>query len=646
MSITGLIIAIGLLIDNAIVMVDEVRFALKSGDSPTDAVRNTVRHLFVPLLGSTVTTALAFAPIALMPGPAGEFVGSISISVILAIFSSLFVSMTIVPSLTTLGVKNEGDNWFSRGVNFEWISRLYSGSLKFFFNWPVFGIAFGVAFPIIGFVVGSQLPEQFFPPADRDQFQIELELPSQTSVAETTRVCEAAREFVLSKEHVQSIDWFIGESAPTFYYNVVVRKQNSSNYAQAFVQLDSAKNSGELITRLQKEMDRKFPMARVLVRQLEQGPPFDAPVEIRLFGPDIQVLRDIGDEVRGRLARIENVIHTRSDMSSSINKLKFVVDEEQVRSLGLDHRMIADQLESSLEGAQGGTVLESTEELPVRVRVSNEVRGNLSEIGSLEISSPQTLVSSESPATQIPLSAIGEMELQSEPATIVHRSNQRINEVQAYLVAGVLPDTVMSEFQRMEAEDPIRLPLGYRIEIGGEAAERDDAVGSLMSSVGILFVMMIATLVMSFGSFRMAGMILCVAGLSLGLGFFALWLFEFPFGFMAIIGSMGLMGVAINDAIVVLAAIRADEQASAGDKESIRRVVMQSTRHVIATTLTTMAGFAPLVLGGGGFWPPMAIAIAGGVFGATILALYFIPSLYLLLKPKCLQHGAESLANQ
>ena len=152
-----------------------------------------------------------------------------------------------------------------------------------------------------------------------------------------------------------------------------------------------------------------------------------------------------------------------------------------------------------------------------------------------------------------------------------------------------------------------------------------------MANAGILLVLMIAILVLSFGSFRIAAIVGFVGALSIGLGMGALWLFGFPFGFMAIVGAMGLMGVAINDTIVVLAAIRGNERASAGDRVARRNVVNQATRHIISTSLTTMAGFTPLILGGGGFWPPLAVAIAGGVGGATILALYLAPSAYLLL---------------
>ena len=177
----------------------------------------------------------------------------------------------------------------------------------------------------------------------------------------------------------------------------------------------------------------------------------------------------------------------------------------------------------------------------------------------------------------------------------------------------------------------LNLPAGYDMEFGGEFAERNEAVGNLSASLGVLVVVMVATLVLSFGSFRLAGIIGVVAALSGGLGLGSLWVFGYPFGFMAIIGTMGLIGVAINDSIVVLAAIREDERARMGDPNAIRHVVLRSSRHVFATTFTTIAGFLPLIIEGGGFWPPLAITIAGGVVGATLLALVFVPSSYLLV---------------
>ena len=644
MSVTGLIIALGLLIDNAIVIVEEMSIQMKQGHPPGQAVSKSVKHLALPLFGSTLTTAFAFAPIALMPGPAGEFVGSIAINVIIAIFSSLFLAMTIIPAISAriAAPSNSHHNesrksrWWESGFNHSSISSLYNASLKFVFKRPVIGVLFGMTLPVLGYIAAGQLQEQFFPPSDRDQLQIEVELSPQSSLASTLSTTQQIREALLDEPSVKRVDWFIGESAPAFYYNLIPRRAAISQYAQAMVQLDSAEDQASKIHHLQELLDAKFAHARVLVRQLEQGPPFDAPVEVRLFGPDLDTLQQLGEELREILVNTPGVIHTRAEMEELLPKISLGVKEEKARAAGLNLTDIAFQLNASTEGAVGGSILEATEELPVRVRLDNVNRSEFSKLASLDVIGSPTETANGAATNQneyrgIPLNAIAEIGLASEHGAITHLAGRRMNEIQTYIPAGMLPSLVLSKFQERLEESGFETPPGYFVRFGGEAAKRDEAVSNLMASVGILLVLMIATLVLSFGSFRVAGIIGFVGALSIGLGMGALWLFGYPFGFTAIVGTMGLMGVAINDSIVVLAAIRSDEAAAGGDREAIRSVVNQSTRHIISTSLTTMAGFTPLILGGGGFWPPLAIAIAGGVGGATILALYLVPSCYLLL---------------
>jgi len=633
MSVTGLIIALGLLIDNAIVVVDEVRSKLHSGMAPEDAVISTVRHLAVPLLGSTLTTVLAFAPIAFMPGPAGEFVGSIAISVILAICSSFFLAMTVIPAIAALFADRNEDlqnaHWWQVGFSHAGMRGVYQQTLDFLFGRPVLGVALGCALPVCGFIVARDLPEQFFPPADRDQINIELELNAHASLAETQETIETIRQVVLAHPQVKGIEWFLGESAPQFYYNIIAKRENSSNYAQALVQLNSAAGGQALIHELQRELDRKVSHSRVLVRQLEQGPPFDAPIEVRLFGPDLHQLSQLGDELRSILSLTPNVLHHRAELADPLPKLTLKIDEEQARLAGLDHAEISNQLNAALEGALGGSILEETEELPVRIRVPHAQRGSIDAIASLQLISDKK--TRDGQAQFVPLTALAEVQMSSEVAAISHFNGERMNEVQAYIPAGVLPAKVLTDFQANLKQAGFQLPAGYRLEWGGEASKRDDAVGNLMANVGVLMVLMIATLVLSFSSFRIAALVGTVGLLSIGLGLGMLWLFGFPFGFMAIVGSMGLAGVAINDAIVVLAELRANPEARRGNRVVVRNVVLRSTRHVVATSLTTVAGFVPLVMAGGGFWPPLAITIAGGVGGATLLALYYIPSAYILV---------------
>jgi multidrug efflux pump subunit AcrB len=634
MSVTGLIVALGLLIDNAIVMVDEVRKRLEDGLSPADAITRAVRHLAVPLFGSTFTTALAFLPIVLMPGGAGEFVGSIGVSVILAISSSLFLSLTVTAALTGLmrrlrPIRALGGVAAS-GFSSDRLNAGYRRFLGLIMARPALGIALAAMLPIAGFVQSRHLAEQFFPPAERNQFQIEFRLPTHASLQHTKDQVLAARDLLLDHPEVRDVHWFVGTSAPRFYYNMFGFEDDAAYYAQALVEIERAANCVAVIRDLQRELDRAFPQAMAIGRQFEQGPPFDAPVELRVYGPDLDVLRQIGERVRAELSAIPETVHTRATLDTGQAKLWVSLNEDEARRAGLDNVGIANTLRGNLSGAVGGSLMEATEELPIRVRLAEDRRADVADVASIDLVARRG-VSRNMGHANLPLTAVGQLELQPEIASIAHRDGVRVNTVQGFIQAGVLPSKVLAALQERLDRGDFSLPPGYRLAVGGEAAERDNAVANLMASVGVIAVIMAATLVLTFSSFRLAALLAATAGLAVGLGLAALWLFGYPFGFMAIVGTMGLIGVAMNDSIVVLAAIREDEQARGGDRGAIARVVFRATRHVLSTTTTTLAGFTPLIVAGGGFWPPLAVVIGGGVVGATLLALVFVPAGYSLL---------------
>ena len=654
MSVTGLIIALGLLIDNAIVVVDEIKVEMDEGEEPLKALVKTVNYLKVPLFASTITTIMTFLPIALLPGSAGEFVGSIAVGVIMALISSLALSLTVIASLAARMLANtrqkatelqeqstkprgilpkiqvwllKPDAWWNTGFTSKKLARPYRQSLRFTQAKPLLAIALTFVVPIIGFIAAGTLKNQFFPSVARDQFQIEVEFGSATAIAKTQQQMLAARKIILAHPQVKDIHWFIGESAPKFYYNFTGNRENQSNYAQAMVQLSTDRGAAAIVRDLQNELDARFPAARILVRQLEQGPPFDAPVEMRIFGSDLQELKRLGIEARGILASIPNVIHVRDDLSEALPKLELSIDEEQARQAGLTNTAIAQQLEAYLEGAIGGSILEATENLPVRVRVSNSQRADLSQIASLNLSGNGNATGGfRSPA------ALGEFNLRPQLATIARRQEQRVNTVQGYISAGVLPSIVQSNFEAQLAAKGFDLPPGYRYEWGGELSESSEAQGNLALYVPILLVIMMTALVLSLGSFRQAGIVAGVAVGCIGTALFSLKVAGAPLGFMAIVGTMGLVGIAINDTIVVLSALNEDRKARVGNSSAIETVVVKATRHVITTTITTIAGFIPLLISGGPFWRPLAIAITGGISGSSILALYFVPAVYLLIK--------------
>ncbi|MEM6251621.1 MAG: efflux RND transporter permease subunit [Cyanobacteria bacterium P01_D01_bin.156] len=650
MSVTGLIIALGLLIDNAIIAVDEIQVELQHGHRPIDAVAKTVDYLKVPLFASTVTTVMTFLPIYLLPGAAGEFVGTIALGVIVALISSLALSLTVISALAgrVLGQsqthKQSLENsprlgpirairrfllrpgsWWADGFSSQLLSNPYRRSLQWSMRHPLFAIALSLTIPLIGFIVAPTLDQQFFPSGDRDQLQVEVEFAPQSAIGQTREQMLQARQVILEHPNVQEVHWFIGESAPKFYYNFTGNRRNQAQYAQAMVQLNTNNNLATIVQELQVQLDQSFPAARILVKLLEQGPPFDAPIELRIYGPNIEELRRLGVEARQLLTSIPDVVYVRDDLTEALPKLGLNIDEEQAQQAGLDNTAIAQQLEAYLEGSVGGSILEATENLPVRVRVGNPDRANLAQIASLDLQGASNSISTDT---------LGNFALVPELAKIARRNEQRVNIVQGFISAGVLPSVVQQAFEQKLADADFTVPPGYWLEYGGEQAEQSQAQGNLLLYVPILALVMITSLVLSLGSFRQAAIVAGVGIGSVGTALFSLKMFGTVMGFMAIVGSMGLVGIAINDTVIVLSALNEDSQAKLGDRRAIVNVVIKATRHVITTTITTIAGFVPLLISGGLFWRPLAIAIAGGITGSSIMALYFVPTVYYLIYRK------------
>ncbi|MFQ5733728.1 MAG: efflux RND transporter permease subunit, partial [Planctomycetaceae bacterium] len=507
------------------------------------------------------------------------------------------------------------------------------------FRRPLVGIVLGLALPLLGFAAAATLKEQFFPPAVRDQITIEIELPADASLAGTRRAVEHAGVILNREERITATHWFLGRSAPTFFYNMAGSRELESRYAQGLIQLDSADDVGALVRKLQARLNHLLPGARVLVRQLGQGPPFPAPIELRIYSEDVAELQRQGETARRVLSQTPHVAGIRAELNETVPKLGIRVHEHEARLAGLSKAETTRQLDAALRGAPAGSILEDTERIPIIVRLPDRLRGRLDRLRTLELRG-QKLGSSEKPGfssrpgfatPHVPLDAVADVSLAGELSAISHRNGRRVNIVRGFVDAGELPAEVLKDYRRRMQPVFDAFPPGCTQEFGGEASHRDEAVANLLSSVGVLSVMLAATLVLSLSSFRMAGVIALVGALSVGLGVLALKVWGSPFGFMAIIGTMGLVGVAINDSIVVLTALRNSDATRTADPEAVSRIVVGETRHVLATTLTTIAGFLPLLLNGGDFWPPLAIAIAGGVAGATILALSLVPASYILL---------------
>ncbi|MBO9423483.1 efflux RND transporter permease subunit [Labrenzia sp. R4_1] len=646
MSLTGLIVALGLLVDAGIVMTDEIGQALARGEERREAVRKAVRRLFAPLLASTATTALSFLPMVLLPGPAGDFVGAIAIAVIIMLVWSFLVAVTLTAAIagwllpaTRLETKRHS---FQPG---KLVSVPFRFSLQLAMRNPASSVAFALVLPVIGFMSMPTLTAQFFPGVDRDQFHIEVELSDGTAIAETSEVVRSMDGFLSDQEGIEKVVWVAGKSAPAFYYNIVGNQDRAPAFAQALVTTSSPDTTAGLVPRLQGELTARYPNARILVRDLVQGPPVDAPVELRLVGPSLDVLRERGDALRQLASGIEEVTVVRTTLESGAPQLKFSVDEDKARLVGLSLADVARQLEATLEGAVGGSLIEGTEELPVRVRIGDAARSDLSDIASLPLL-PAIGAAGTAGYDGVPLSAITDIRLEPSEGEINRRNGERTNTVQAFVQYGVLPEEALKKLQSEMDLAGFAMPDGYRIETGGDSDARSDTLNNLIGSLGLIVPLSIAAIVLTFNSFRLSAVTLAVSGLSAGLSILALAIFQYPFGINAIIGVIGSIGVSINAAIIILTGLQQNSRAVDGDREAMVDVVMGSGRHIISTTLTTFGGFLPLILAGGGFWPPFAMSIAGGVLLSTVISFYFAPPMFALVYARRSKAKAEETPTQ
>ncbi len=617
MTVTGLVVALGIMVDNAIVMTDMIQRLMREGESRLAATTRAIRHLWLPLAGSTLTTVLAFSPIALMPGPAGEFVGGIALSVIFALVGSWLISHTLIAGLACRFLDPDSDN---EGIRLPGLGRRFRRLLDWSLRHPRASIALAAMLPVAGFLAAGQMTEQFFPPSDRDMFTVEVHLDPAAGIESTRALASGMTADILAADGVEHVNWFIGVSAPSFYYNMMQRFDNRPNYAQAMVTASDRQAANRAIPELQRELDDLYPGAQVLVRKLEQGPPFNAPVEVRLYGPRLDTLAALGDEFRRLALETEDVVHARATLIRGRPQAHLVVDENRVRRAGLDPVSLAGELQGLLDGVRAGSILETTEDVPVRLRVAESERATPDALYRLHVAGRD--------GQAVNLASLGELQFEPVADVITRRQGERVNTIELYLRAGVLPAVVQGRLQAALDDAQLELPPGYHLEFGGESAERDSAVGNLLANVGLVLVLLITTIVLSFNSFRLSSIVLGVAALAPGLGLLCVWAAGYPFGFVVIVGLMGLVGLAINAAIVIMAELRADPAAARGDRAAMVDGVMNCTRHIGSTTLTTLGGFMPLILAGGGFWPPFAIAIAGGTVLTSLLSFLLVPAAF------------------
>ncbi|TDG13740.1 efflux RND transporter permease subunit [Seongchinamella unica] len=630
MSITGLIVALGLLVDGSIVMTDEIRKRLLQGQQPIKAIASAVERLRIPLIASAVTTILAFMPIAIMPGPAGDFIGAVATAVIIMLITSTLLAIVITPVLAAWVLPRTAEasaHWYTGGMASGRMGNALVKAMDWSLRHPLAAVALALALPVTGFLSFPTLTAQFFPGTDRDQMYIQVKLADGRSIYDTRALVERLDQRLRNDPMIRRVDWTLGESAPAFYYNMYRSREGIPSWAEALIITNDQRATDDLIRSLQVELDRDYPQARIIVRGIYQGPPVTAPLEIEIHGANLRVLQRLGEEYRFRMEQTPHVIHTTTTLIGGAPKVVFHLDEERLRLANLQLTDAAAALNDSLRGQVGGEVLEGTERLPVRVRLSEAEWSTPDQIADIRLPIGRHPGSA---AAGLPLNALGKPALEPSQSPITRINGQRVNTVQGYITRGVLPEEALKLLMADLQSNPIDMPPGYNMVYGGDTEERAKVVNKIMAPMGLILSALMATIVLTFNSWRLSAVALLVCVCSLGLSLLSLAVFQYPFGIMSLIGVIGSIGVSINAAIIIMTALQQNTSAMQGDALAVRSVVMDSSRHIVSTTLTTFGGFLPLILEGSQFWPPFAMAIAGGVLLSTIISFFLVPPMFLL----------------
>lgn len=626
MSITGLIVALGMVVDANIVMVDEIMRRMAGGQSRASAVSGAIRRLAAPLMASTLTTAFAFMPMLLLPGAPGDFISTIAIAVILMLGWSLLIALVIASGLAGRLLRTPQEDT-PRPAMLDWFGTVLGWALAH----PRVSLPLFLSPALLGFVLAPTLPAQFFPGVDRDQFQVEIHMAPGVPIEQTRAAAQTVGDALRADPLVESVTWMVGRGIPVFYYNVLSQEGSTPHYAHAMVVTQSPAATLDILQRVQGNLGDEIPAAQVVVRRLVQGPPVTAPVEMRLYGRDVVALREAGEEIRRTMIGTPGVVGTRASLSGGAPGVTLEIDEARAEALGLENAAVAAQIGDLLDGRVGGSLQEREEQIPIRVMASEETRQSITAIGDLYVIGSHARRGDSGAFAATPLSSLAKIRLTQKESALYRRNGERVNIVQAFTGADVLPQSVEADLlARLEAAD-FDLPDGINMQIGGDSDARDETMKDLQASLGIIVILAVATVILTFGSFRLAAISGVVCVLSVGSSLLCLSLMAQPLGIMANIGIIGAIGVSVNAAIIVITALQGDLRACGQDMKAIVQVVSRSARHISSTTITTFAGFLPLILAGGGFWPPFAVAIAGGVLLSAIVSLVVTPVLFAML---------------
>jgi multidrug efflux pump len=618
-SLGALIIALGLLVDDAMIVVEMMERKLEEGLVKIDAASFAYSSTAFPMLTGTLITTAGFIPVGLAESTAGEYVRSLFFVVGIALVVSWFVAVYFTPWLGYMILKQR----HHAGDHHDVFDTRFYRRLRATVGWAVHHRIVVIAATLIAFAVSlwsfQFIPKNFFPQSSRPEILVDLWLPEGTSIKEVEVQAKALEARMMDDEDKRFIATYIGEGAPRFFLPLDQQLRNP-NFAQLLVMAKDEDARERLIVKLRSVLAEDFPSIRAKVDRLFLGPPTGWPVQMRVMGPDRAEVRRIADQVKQKFHDNPMLGAVHDDWLEPVPAMKLVIDQDRARALGVTSQRIRQMLQATMTGAPLGDFRDGEETVSIVAREPDENRKLLSAVNSVYI--PTDL------GGFIPLSQIAKVVPVMEQGI-----EWRRDRLPTITVRGTLPDNIQPNDVALKMYDEMQslrdgLAPGYRVEIQGGAEDSAESQASIAAKAPIMLLVIVVLLIVQLQHFGKAMLVLATGPLGIIGAAAALLISGAPFGFVAILGVIALLGIIIRNSIILIDQIDQDIAAGMHRQEAIIGSAVRRFRPIMLTALTAVLALIPISRGI--FWGPLAYAMMGGILVATVLTILVLPAAYAL----------------
>ena len=625
-SIAAMIIALGLLVDDPVVAGDAINRELAHGAPPDVAAWLGPQKLARAILYATITNCVAFLPLLLVRGKTGEFIYSLPIVVTASLVSSRIVSMTFVPLLGYYVLR--GQKGLESGAGASGWNAAVAGVYRRFATWCLGHKAITLTVCVLALCGGAALlpllGTAFFPKDLHGVFTVNVYLAEGSPIRQTREeALQVIREIeALEGDKIRAYTTFVGQGGPRFWLSIVP-EQRADNYAQILVHTLHPRETSALVARLKRRLPPTVAAARVTIEQLETGPPIGVPIQIRLFGDDVQTLRRMAADTKQVLRDMPGTDNIHDDWDDEIFQIPVAIKTEKANLAGITNEDVATVLQTGLSGVAPTFLREQDRLVPITFRLRSDERARIEEIGDLDVVSAATNL-------RVPISQVIELSMKLASPKIWRRDHQRCITVKCDTASGVLASGIVGQLQPRLARMAKEWPPGSRFQFGGEFEEQTKGFDSVRLALLASLAAIYLALVLQFNS--VIKPLVVFAGVPFGMvgGMMGLFPFGTPFGFMAFLGVASLAGIIVSHVIVLFDYI--EEACERG--EPLRQAVIDSglvrLRPVLVTVLATVGGLIPLAIEGGPLWEPMCYVQIAGLLLATLVTLGIVPVIYVL----------------